>query len=65
MSPAAWATVAAVVLLAQGALLVWMLRDGVRRLTAQVAVLTVVVHEVLDKLTELDEELHAVDEGRK
>jgi hypothetical protein len=45
--------------------LVWMIRVGVTRLTAQLAVLTVVTHEVLDKVAELDEELHAVADGAK
>ena len=54
-----------VVVLAVGGLLVWVLRLGFRRLTAQLAVLTVVVHEVLDKVVELDEELHRVDEAQR
>jgi hypothetical protein len=40
----------------------WRLHVGLRRLTAQLAVLTVVVHDVLDKIVDLDTELHAVDE---
>jgi hypothetical protein len=40
----------------------WRLHLHLRRVTAQLAVLTVVVHDVLDKIVELDTELHAVDE---
>lgn len=43
----------------------WQLQMGLRRVTAQLAVLTVVVHDVLDKIVELDTELHAVDERLK
>jgi hypothetical protein len=55
-----WAIVAAlgVVLVVQG----WMLRLALVRLMAQLAVLTVVVHEVQDKIVDLVEELHAIDE---
>ena len=57
-----WALVAlAALLVAEG----WYLRRLLVGLVAQVAVLTVVVHEVLDKVVELDAELHAVDEGLK
>jgi hypothetical protein len=40
----------------------WRLHVGLQRLTAQLAVLTVVAHDVLDKLVDLETELHAVDE---
>jgi hypothetical protein len=55
-----WAIVAAlgVLLVAQG----WSLHLSMRRLMAQLAVLTVVVHEVQDQIVDLVEELHAVDE---
>lgn len=58
-----WAMVAAlgVVLVAQG----WFLRLSMLRLMAQVGVLTVVVHEVLDKIVALDDELHAVDDDMR
>jgi hypothetical protein len=52
------------VVLFEGWALVWTLRVMFARLTAQLAVLTVVTHEVMDKIVELDEELHRVDEGR-
>lgn len=45
--------------------LVWRLQVLVRGLVAQVAVLTVAVHDVADKVAELDNELHAVDDGMK
>jgi hypothetical protein len=43
----------------------WRIYLGLQRLTAQLAVLTVVVHDVLDKIVDLDTELHAVDERLK
>jgi hypothetical protein len=55
-------------LLALGLVIVaglWRLYVGLQRLTAQLAVLTVVTHDVLDKIVDLDTELHAVDDGLK
>lgn len=59
-----WIVVAAVVLV-QGGMLGWMLRVMYRRQTAQLAIVAVAVHEVLDKVTELDAELHAVADEPK
>jgi hypothetical protein len=43
----------------------WRVHRHLRHLTAQLAVLTVVVHDVLDKIVDLDAELHAVDERER
>jgi hypothetical protein len=58
-----WVLVAALSLAVLAGL--WRLYVGLQRLTAQLAVLTVVVHDVLDKIVDLDSELHAVDERLK
>jgi hypothetical protein len=58
-----WMVVAALGLVIVAGL--WRLYVGLQRLTAQLAVLTVVTHDVLDKIVDLDTELHAVDDRLK
>jgi hypothetical protein len=58
-----WVVVAALGLVIVAGL--WRLHMHLLRLTAQLAVLTVVTHDVLDKVVDLDTELHAVDDRLK